>query len=132
VSQEERSFKVQDRRRFSEDGAAREEVREEAEESERSEERREGPAAEAPEPAQEINFTTFVLSLSTEALAHLGEIPHPVEGSTKVDLVAATQIIDILGMLKEKTKGNLDNAESSLLDGVLYDLRMQYVARSRK
>ncbi|OFV89813.1 MAG: hypothetical protein A3J75_03555 [Acidobacteria bacterium RBG_16_68_9] len=78
-----------------------------------------------------MNFSTFVLSLSTQALAHLGEIPHPVEGTTTVDLNAARQLIDILGLLREKTRGNLDKTEESLLQNILYDLRMRYVERSR-
>ena len=65
------------------------------------------------------------------ALAHLGEMPNPVDGTTRVDLEAARQIIDIVAMLRDKTKGNLDEAENALLDDALYDLRMKYVERAR-
>lgn len=135
ASDRERSFKVQDRRRFSETGEAREGVAE-TEQPEAKPAPADSPIAApsaptAEEAAEEITFATFVLSLSTQALAHLGEIPQPVDGMTHVDLVAARQIIDILGMLQEKTKGNLDPGEAPLLDGVLYDLRMKFVERAR-
>jgi hypothetical protein len=57
-------------------------------------------------------------------------MPNPVDGTTRVDLVAARQIIDIIGMLRDKTQGNLDDAERALLDDALYDLRMKYVERA--
>ncbi len=133
ASDREKSFKVQDRRRFSETGDVREDVAEP--EAAGSPPPPDQPAAEAPEreftASVEITFATFVLSLSTQALAHLGEIRQPVDGTIREDLPAARQIIDILGMLQEKTKGNLDPGEEPLLDGVLYDLRMKYVERAR-
>lgn len=74
-----------------------------------------------------VNFTNFVLSLSTSALFHFGDFAE-VEGATpQKNLQAAKQTIDILDMLHEKTKGNLDNNESSLIQGVLYELKMRYV-----
>ena len=137
--QEKRGFKVEDRRRFSETGEARGEQG--AEPSEHPATQEEKPAAAsastaaAPKPGDAsvlpLTFSTFVLSLSTQALAHLGEIPSPVDNRIAVDLLAAKQMIDILGILKEKTKGNLDSSESGLLDSVLYDLRLNYVERVR-
>jgi hypothetical protein len=82
-------------------------------------------------PPLELNFSTFVISLSTQVLAQLGELEDPVQGPTGVDLVGAKQLIDILGILKEKTKGNLDESEKALLDHCLYDLRMKYVELAR-
>lgn len=79
---------------------------------------------------QEINFTTFVMGLSTQALMHLGEIVEPGAPQTP-DLPAAKQMIDLLGVLREKTTGNLDAAEEQLLASMLYDLRMRYVEVSR-
>ncbi len=79
---------------------------------------------------QEINFTTFVMGLTTQALMHLGEIAEP--GQPQIpDLPAAKQMIDLLGILRDKTKGNLDAAEDQLLASMLYDLRMRYVEVSR-
>jgi hypothetical protein len=129
----QRAFKVEDRRRFSESGeprAAEEAPRDAAATASTTSPFAESipdPALEAEEEAQEINFATFVLSLSTQALAHLGEIPDPVDRSSRVDLFAARQIIDIIGMLRDKTRGNLDEAENALLENALYDLRMRYV-----
>lgn len=131
---QKRGFKVEDRRRFSESGEARSDATE-----------TEAPpapaAAAAPKPAEaspnrgqpppEINFSTFVLSLSTQALAHLGEIPDLMDGQIGKDLIAAKQLIDILGLLQEKTKGNLDASEGALLTNILYDLRLKYVEQSR-
>lgn len=82
--------------------------------------------------APEINFEHFLLSLSTAALLHLGEIPDPETNAKKVDLTQAKQSIDILGLIREKTKGNLTEAEQTLLDGMLGELRMRFVQLSSK
>jgi hypothetical protein len=129
------SFKVQDRRRFSATGEAREDVPEEQASSAAPAEDVRAPesgATAGPDPqAEAITFASFVFSLSTQALVHLGEIPDPVDGATHVHLEGARQIIDILAILAEKTRGNLDPAETSLLESALYDLRMRYVERAR-
>ena len=65
------------------------------------------------------------------ALVHLGELPQPGEESD-VDIGLAKQTIDILGMLAEKTRGNLTHAEAKLLEHLLYDLRMKYVEAKRR
>jgi len=82
--------------------------------------------------AGEINFAAFLMSLSTEALVHLGEMADPSSGQAYRDLPMAQQLIDILGMLREKTRGNLDHNEQSLLDAILFDLRMKYVEIARR
>jgi len=134
---ERRGFKVEDRRRFADTGEARPQAAEEptAHPAEHAAQdaaaATAGPAADAPPPL-DINFSTFVISLSTQALAHLGEIAHPIGGEVAVDLGAAKQLIDILGVLKDKTRGNLDAAETGLLDQLLYDLRLRYVERARE
>ncbi|HVN87907.1 MAG TPA: DUF1844 domain-containing protein [Candidatus Binatia bacterium] len=142
-NEERRGFKVQDRRRFSETGEARDPHEAEAEPAAAAPGAEPSGAAvanaayeaisESPAPGAEgeINFSTFVLSLSTQALAHLGEIPNPVDNTVAADLAAARHLIDILGLLRDKTKGNLDRAEQGLLDNILYDLRMRYVESSR-
>jgi hypothetical protein len=133
ASHEKRAFKVEDRRRFSESGEPRAEQGEAETTAAPSPEGAapKGVPGESDRPAMEINFSTFLLSLSTQALAHLGEIPNPVSEKVEIDLGSAKQLIDILGMLKEKTKGNLDNVENGLLENVLYDLRLRYVERAR-
>jgi hypothetical protein len=79
----------------------------------------------------EITFGNFLVSLSTQALMHLGDIPDPQTGRPEQDLVAAQQLIDIVGMLQQKTRGNLDREEGQLIDAILYELRMKYVERAR-
>jgi len=74
-----------------------------------------------------INFTNFILSLSTSALFHFGDFPDPASGKTQKNLSAAKQSIDLLDMINEKTKGNLNEQESNLIQGVLYELKMRYV-----
>lgn len=83
-------------------------------------------------PANGIDFTTFVLSLSTSALMHLGAIPSP-DGPVgpEVALALAKQTIDILGMLEAKTSGNLSGDEERLLDEVLADLRLRFVTANK-
>lgn len=78
----------------------------------------------------EITFDQFLLSLATAAMMHLGVIEHPEAKERKVDLVQAKQTIDILGILRDKTKGNLTAEEQGLLDSMLADLRMRYVQAS--
>jgi len=80
----------------------------------------------------EISFGAFLMSLSTEALVHLGEMTDPSGGQAQRDLAMAQQLIDILGMLREKTRGNLDHDEQALLDAILFDLRMKYVEIARR
>ena len=131
--QEGKGFKVQDRRRFSETGDPRPEQEHEPEAEEPPPPPPAAESAGAPHspPPLELNFSTFLISLSTQALAHLGEIPNPIDRTTTVDLGAARQLIDIIAILKEKTKGNLDESETRLLDHALYDLRLKYVERSK-
>jgi hypothetical protein len=78
----------------------------------------------------EVNFSTFVVSLSSSVLIHMGVVPDPLTGKTQKDLPVAKQTIDMLGMLQDKTRGNLTEEEKQLLDNLLYDLRMRYVSES--
>jgi hypothetical protein len=78
-------------------------------------------------PQPEITFAAFLISLSSSAFIHLGDIPDPVTGEVKKDLALAKQTIDLLGLLREKTRHNLQEDEEKLFDHLLYDLRMRYV-----
>lgn len=69
----------------------------------------------------------FVMSLGSSAMVNLGKVPAPGASETTKDLAAAKQIIDILGVLEEKTRGNLDESEEKLLKSLLYDLRVSFV-----
>lgn len=74
------------------------------------------------------SFISLVMSLASNAAASLGMMPHPVTGETGVDLKTAKHWIDVLGMLEMKTAGNLDPQEQQMVEGLLADLRMQYVS----
>ena len=79
----------------------------------------------APLPPADINI--LILSLATQARLAFGDVENPASGEKRADLPVAKHSIDMLEMLEEKTKGNLSDAESKLLDTVLYELRMRYV-----
>ncbi|MBA2301597.1 MAG: DUF1844 domain-containing protein [Acidobacteria bacterium] len=75
-----------------------------------------------------LSFAQFILSLGTTAAVHFGDLPDPVSGERgDPDLLAASQMIELLGLLQEKTRGNLEPAEAKLLEDLLYDLRMRFV-----
>jgi len=75
-----------------------------------------------------ITFTGFVLSLATTAAVHFGDIADPHTGErVEPNLIAAAQMIEIIAMLQEKTKGNLIEPEERLIDDLLYELRMRFV-----
>jgi len=78
-------------------------------------------------PLPEISFASFIISLNTSALIHLGLLPDPTTGKIEQNLELAKQTIDLLGILKEKTQGNLTKEEQDLLDNILFDLRIKYV-----
>ena len=127
-----KGFKVSDKRRFTEEGEARGE--EEAREESASATREVESPQESKDPQEElpsINFPAFIISLSTQALMHLGEIGNPATGKVEKDVAVAKQTIDIIGMLSEKSKGNLDDTEEQLMQEVLYNLRMKYVEAVR-
>ncbi|MBI2370907.1 MAG: DUF1844 domain-containing protein [Deltaproteobacteria bacterium] len=74
-----------------------------------------------------MDFATFILQLSSAAVLHFGDLPDPVTEKRQKDLALAKETIDLLGLLQEKTKGNLTPDEEALMEGVLYDLRMRYI-----
>ena len=79
-----------------------------------------------PEPA--LSFTAFVLSLASTAAIHFGDLPDPVSGEPgEANLDGAAQMIEILALLENKTKGNLTAEERQVLEQVLYELRMRFV-----
>lgn len=80
----------------------------------------------------EINFITFLLSLNSSALVHLGQQPDPGSGDTAKNLAVAKQTIDVIAMLEEKTQGNLTQEEKRLLTNVLYELRLLYVKETEE
>ncbi len=78
-----------------------------------------------------IDFYTFVLSLGSSAFVHLGDAPHPETGEPiPPNLPLAQQTIDLLDMLREKTRGNLSSEEEKFLENLLMDLRLRYVSKA--
>jgi len=119
MSEEESGFTVKDRRIFTEEGEEKKEPP--------KEETKEEPQA----PLPEINFATFIISLNASALLHLGVMEDPATGKKVKNLPLGKQTIDILGMMEEKTKGNLSKEEENLLKNILYDLRIIYVKEQK-
>jgi hypothetical protein len=79
-------------------------------------------------PESGLTFSGFILSLATTAAVHFGDIADPNTGETsEPNLPAAAQMIELIAMLQERTKGNLIEPEERLLDDLLYELRLRYV-----
>lgn len=78
-------------------------------------------------PLPEVNFSTFIISLASSALVGLGEVPDPATGQLQKDLLLARHNIDILEMLRQKTRGCLEIQETHLLESLLCELRFKYV-----
>lgn len=155
--QEEVSFKVADRRKFNADGSVKDgvtlepaKVEEKTAEAKPAPETKPEPVTNQPEQDIEkavaegdfddadipgaddpASFVNFLSTLATNAAASLGAVPHPATGKRTVDLDTGKYWLDVLGMLLDKTKGNLHPQESRLLESLLADLRMQYVAMVR-
>ena len=147
-NEEQPELVITDRRKFNVDGSLREGVTIEPEKPKEQPK----PAAETPEnletsltaedeepfddsdipgvddPASFINFLT---TLASQAAAALGAMPHPATGQRTVDLETGKYWIDVLAMLKEKTINNLHPREAEIFDGLLSDMRMQYVQITR-
>ena len=104
-------------------GMGSDEPRAKAGDSPQAESSKSGEADELPQ----IDFATFILSLSHSALVHLGDAPNPANGKTEVSLPLARQTIDLLALLLDKSKGNLTGEEEHVLGQALFDLRMRYV-----
>ena len=79
----------------------------------------------------DLSFTAFVLSLASTAAIHFGDLPDPISGKPgELNLDGAAQMIEILGLLDQKTRGNLSAEERQVLEQVLYELRMRFVEAS--
>ncbi len=107
---------------------------EEAKAADASQPKDQAPPEEKQSPPKdfELNFSTFVLSLTSSAFYHLGDIPDPLTGKKEENLPAVKQTIDILIMLNEKTKNNLDADEAKLMEQLIYELQVKYVAKTPK
>ncbi|HEY3175744.1 MAG TPA: DUF1844 domain-containing protein [Candidatus Polarisedimenticolia bacterium] len=86
------------------------------------------PAAEG--PLEAVQFSSFVISLATTAFIQLGEMEDPVTSRKETNLDGARQMIDIIDMLRQKTRGNLDPAEKELIEGILFELKLRYTEKA--
>jgi hypothetical protein len=142
--EEAKGYTVKDKRAFSPSGEIRDKEEEgkasekdEKTEVKGKEDQREKPKGKREEktgdiPLPEVNFANFIFSLSTSAFFYLGEAPDPVSEKKEDNLSLAKHVIDTIGMLKEKTEGNLTEDEKTLIEKVLYDLRMKYVKKVKE
>ena len=134
---EQEGFRVTDKRGFQEDGEARREpdVSEKQDEktvAEPSSNVKNDTSDQKTPPLPPIDFPSYLLSYYTQGLVLLGEVPSPYSGKKEEDVDAARHTVDILAMLQEKTKGNLSQDEEKLLENVLYELRMKYMAKTKR
>jgi len=86
----------------------------------------------APSAQPPISFNTFLLGLASTTLIHLGESPHPEEGKREQNLVLARQSLDLLTLLREKTRGNLTPEEEKFFENLLADLRFRFLEATRQ
>jgi hypothetical protein len=128
MEEEEKGFVIKDRRSFDTEGELKEEKTAETK-TQPEKEKRQEPKKEEDQrpPLPEVNFTSLIFSLSSSAFFNMGEIADPQTGERHKDLLLAKHSIDIIAMLGEKTKGNLDEEEEKFLESILADLRMRYV-----
>jgi hypothetical protein len=129
--QGEKSFTVSDKR-FSARAESGQERPSEPPRSSASSAERESPrppqgGAQSAPDQEDINFASFIISLGSQAFMHLGELPNPLTKQREKDLPAAKHMIDLLGILEVKTKGNLADDEERLLRQLLLDLRLRFV-----
>lgn len=130
MAEEEKGFVIKDRRSLDEKGELKEKKPEEKPEK-GGHKKAAKEETKAPPPLPEANFTSLIFSLSSTAFVHLGDIDDPQTGEKKKDLPLAKHTIDIIGMLKEKTEGNLTEEEQKFTDSILADLRWRYVKASK-
>lgn len=125
---EDKGYTVHDRRFLHKSEEEKAEIlKEEAARRQAAEAREQAQEKPKVTPLPEITFSAFLISLSSSAFVHLGDIPDPATGQIKKDLALAKQTIDLLGLLREKTRNNLQEDEEKLFDNLLYDLRLRYV-----
>jgi hypothetical protein len=124
LSEEEKAkVRAEAAKRTTKDAAAEEAFQEAAQKATAAAGQPEERGARLPE----ITFASLLVSLSSTAFAGLGAVPDPESGKTEKNLPLAKQTIDLLGLLREKTRNNLTLEEENLFDHLLYDLRMAYV-----
>ena len=122
-------FVIKDKRssQISEDAATFQDDQETKDQEEQT-----GSSKEKETESFQIDFSTFIMSLTSSAFYHLGDMPDPSTGKKEVNLPAVQQTIDMLVMLREKTKGNLKEDEEKLVEQLIYELQVKYVAKTKE
>lgn len=141
MEEEEKGFQVRDRRAYLKETDPEKSAEKghdqkpapppkmEAQAVSSNQEKQSDRSAEASFP---VHFSSFILSLATSALIHLGQEANPATGERSVELPAARQVIDLITLLEEKTKGNLTPEEENLLQQILFTLRLKFVEVEKK
>ncbi len=138
-------FKIKDRRLFTEEGDLKSETPDEEDSPQAAPPAAEPAASQPSSPSAgtpdhqsssqggvpPMDFSSFVLSLATTGMVHLGEIVDPAVGQKQENLDGAKQLIEILSLLKEKTEGNLSAEEAQLLEGLLHELRLGFLSKTK-
>ena len=135
--EQEKTFKVTDRRQFTAEGDPK--ARDSQEPPAQSPPPAESPptvdeaapSESPPSTPEPMDFASFLLSLGTSGMVQLGEIPDPMTGQKAENLEGARQTIDLLTLLKQKTEGNLSSDESHLFEQLLYELRMKFISKEK-
>ena len=128
---EGKDFVIKDRRSLDSDGKLKEDSPENRKQEDSSAGKTSSRDTVKKQPLPEVSFNSLIFSLSSSALLHLGEIADPQSGERKKDLQLAKHSIDIIAMLREKTKGNLTGEESGFIDNIVTDLRLRFVKASK-
>lgn len=138
MSDEKKSFTVRDRRHFTVEGEARQDAPEERHEPEAAPRPEAPKVAEAPKTSEvppaspaHVDFASFIISMAAQASALLEGLPELEGAEGQPDLEGARSIISVLEMLRDKTEGRRTPEEERVLETILYQLRMGYVAKAR-
>ena len=124
-------IKVEDRRHFDKDGNIIRSADDDPEKKQQPKARSAEAGAAKPSAPPKIDFMSLLFSYIHTALVCLGDMEDPIQKKTSENLPGAQEMIDILEVLQEKTKGNLDQRETQYLESALFDLRMRYVEKSK-
>lgn len=131
---DKKTINVVDRRRFDASGEERADTQaaENQAADTRAAEAQPGFTMESTPDKEEVAFGSFIMSLATQVLMQMGEMPAPKGMEIPVDLEAARQTIDIIAMLQRRTRGNVSNEEAHFLEELLHSLRSSYVLAVKK
>jgi len=131
MSDSDNSFNVVDKRGFEADGSLKTETTQAPEQPKESPKEQNAQQAAPKHEYQPVDFVSFIVSFATQAIILMGEAPNPQTGLTVKDIDGARQTIDVLTMLREKTKGNLTSDEEKLYEDILANLHIAFLKASK-